>query len=73
MIKIPEEMAKEFMAYIGVKSFCNSGQHIYDRLYYEFDRQLKKIKCEMCGYDGPTSIYGGKNLCEQCHLGEINH
>lgn len=73
MIKISEELAKEFIFYLKPKSLCNSGQHILDRLYLEIDQQLKEKICELCGYDGPTSVYNGKNICEQCRLGEENH
>lgn len=32
--------------------------------------KAKKRKCELCGYDGPTSLFGGREVCEQCALGE---
>ena len=54
-IKISLEMAKEFIKWAKDKSFCNSGQHICDRLATEFEEQLSAI------YSKPTtkSPYSG--------------
>lgn len=40
-ITIPKYLAKEFMEWASKRSWCNSGQHIVDRLADYIERKLK--------------------------------
>ena len=39
-IMIPEDLAKEFTDWARPKSFCNSGQHVVDRIAAHIEKQL---------------------------------
>lgn len=41
-VKIELELAQEFVDWAKYKSFCNSGQHVCDRLATELEGQLKE-------------------------------
>lgn len=54
---VDEKMAREFLKWSKDKAFCNSGQHIVDRLSMEFEEQLSRsIRVSK---EGIVDEYGG--------------
>ena len=45
-ITVDFEEAREFIKWAKDKAFCNSGQHICDRLANQFEQTIKKIESE---------------------------
>lgn len=43
-IKIPVHLAEEFLDWTENQIFCNSGQHICDRLSEHFETELGKLQ-----------------------------
>ena len=41
LVMVSDELAREFVEWAKDKAFCNSGQHICDRLATRFEEQLK--------------------------------